>query len=523
MRVVLILLFSLGLTWCGCSNVFAMLTIETDGVLLHFPEGEAAIAARLNHNLADIMIYLQKMGLPVKRPLHIVVDESLDEPDVQVHVIPHLEIRIPLRAPGVLEEGYTEADPWTYFMFKGLCLQGIYGLRSKVPGVLYKGFGAIISPNVILPPWVEGGISNLLYALYRDKAIQDPFEAALFRSTPPPDLEIISHHPQIWPGYFAYRIYGKPFISWLYQEYGWSTILAFLHVHGGGLIPIEIDLKAREVFGKTFSALWRDFQRPYAQPKLSPPAILARGYWAEPFVYWNRAGVFPGKLQIKNRGRYGVVDPDGTLWLSEFNKSAALFGYSGGRVVSTSFEHIWDPGPGRVAVSRIGRRPYLMVFPDEKGGFRQIDSTTTDKPTMIEAPQGVLALSGPVRNERGAIAVAANTQGNWDIWIYDDVWMQLTQTPSIELDPWWEGDTLVYASNVTGRFQIHAADREPITAVDSMALLPRHGKFLHLATSGWRIGNYKLGGQYETAPYPFSSLIGNACSEIATVAVFHLQ
>ena len=110
-------------------QLFAMLTIETDGVLLHFPEGEAAIAARLNHNLADIMIYLQKMGLPVKRPLHIVVDESLDEPDVQVHVIPHLEIRIPLRAPGVLEEGYTEADPWTYFVFKGLCLQGIYGLR----------------------------------------------------------------------------------------------------------------------------------------------------------------------------------------------------------------------------------------------------------------------------------------------------------------------------------------------------------------------------------------------------------
>ena len=151
----------------------------------------------------------------------------------------------------------------------------------------------------------------------------------LLRSTPPPDLEIISHHPQIWPGYFAYRIYGKPFISWLYQEYGWSTILALLHVHGGGLIPIEIDLKAREVFGKTFSALWRDFQRPYAQPKLSPPAILARGYWAEPFVYWNRAGVFPGKLQIKNRGRYGVVDPKGTLWLSEFNKSARSSGIPG--------------------------------------------------------------------------------------------------------------------------------------------------------------------------------------------------
>jgi hypothetical protein len=504
MRAVLAVLFCFGLIWTGCSKSFAMVTIETDGVLLHFPEGEAAIADRLHHNLPDILSFLQKKGLPVKRPLHIVVDQDQDEPDVQVHVIPHLEIRIPLRAPGVLEEGYTEADPWSYFMFKGLCLQGIYGLRSGVPGVLYKGFGAIVSPNVVLPPWIDGGICNLLYALYLDKAIQDPFEAALFRSTPPPDLEIISHHPQIWPGYFAHRIYGKPFISWIHQEYGWSKILTFLQIHGGGLIPIEIDLKAREAFGKTFSALWRDFQRPYAQPGLAPPAILARGYWAEPFVYWNRAGVFPGKLNIRNRGRYGVVDADGTLWLSEFNKSAKLFGYAGGRVLPTSREHIWDPGPGRVAVSRNGRRPCLMVFPDDgKGGVGQIDSVDTDELAVIEAPPGVLALSGPVRNERGAIAVAANILGNWDIWIYDDGWMQLTQTPSIELDPWWEGDTVVYASNATGRFQIHAADREPITAVDNMALLPRHGKFLRLVTNGWRIGNYKIArSAFEAPAYP---------------------
>ncbi|WP_372682573.1 hypothetical protein [Desulfosarcina sp.] len=504
MRVVLILLFSFGLTWSGCTSSLAMVTLETDDVLLHFPEGEAAIAARLNRNLADILSFLQKKGLPVKRPLHIVVDQGQDEPEVQVHVIPHLEIRIPLRAPGVLEEGYTEADPWTYFMFKGLCLQGIFGLRSGVPGLLFKGFGAIVSPNVVLPPWIDNGICNLLYAQYLDKTIQDPFEAALFRSTPPPDLEIISHHPQVWPGYFAYRIYGKPFLSWIYQEYGWLTILRFLQIHGGGLVPIEIDLKAREAFGKTFSALWRDFRRPYAQPGPAPPAILARGYWAEPFVFWNRTGVFPGKLQIRNRGRYGVVDADGTLWLSEFNHSAKLFGYSGGSVVSTSREHIWDPGPGGVAVSRIGGRPCLMVLPENgQGGFRPIDGKATDGPTLIKAPQGVLALSGPVRNERGAIAVAANIQGNWDIWVYDHGWMQLTQTPSIELDPWWEGDTLVYASNATGRFQIHAADQGPITAVDHMALLPRQGKFLQLATNGWRIDNYKIVRSAVEAPaYP---------------------
>ena len=492
MRVVLILIFAFGMTGAGCFNLLAMETIENDGVLLYFPEGEASVAARLNRNLPDILTYLQQKGLTVKKPLHIIVDEKLDEPEAQVHIIPHLEIRIPLRAPGVLEEGYAEADPWTFFMFKGLCLQGIYGMRSGAPRVLSKGFGAIISPNAVLPPWIEGGICNLLYAQYLNKDIQDPFEADLFRSTPPPDLDIISHHPQIWPGYFAYRIYGKPFVYWLYKQYGWLKILEFLQVHGAGLIPIEIDLKARQVFGKTLTGLWQNFQRSYAQPPLAPSGILARGYWADPLVYWNRAGVFPGKLQIRNRGRYGALDSEGILWLSEFNYRAKVFGYTGGRVISTAREHVWDPGPGRVAVSRIGRHPYLMVFPDDgKGGFRRIDSSATDELIMIAAPRGVLALSGPVRNENGVIAVAANTQGNWDIWVYDDAWKQLTKTPSIELDPWWEGDSLVYASNATGRFQIHAADQEPITAVKSMALLPRQGKFLNLTTNGWRLDNFK--------------------------------
>lgn len=493
MRTVLFLFFCLCLTWGDGGNLIAMVTLNNDGVLIYFPEDEPSIAARLNQKIPGILEYLRQKGLPVKRPLHIVLDENLDEPDVRVHVIPHLVIRIPLRAPGVLEEGYTEADPWSYFMFKGLCLQGIYGLRSGFPEVLSKGFGEIVSPNVILPPWVESGICNLLYSLYTKQPIQDPLEAALFRSTPPPNLEIISNHPQIWPGYFGYRIYGKPFVHYLYLEYGWPVILHFLQVHGHGLVPVEIDLKAHKVFGKTFAALWRDFQRPYGDPARSPRGILASGFWPEPFVYWNRSGVFPGKLKIGNRGRYGYVDPDGMLWLSEFNYSARLYGYAGGRIVISERRHVWDPGPGGVAVSRVGRRPCLLVLPTgQSGSFRTIGRATPAELTTISAPPGVMALSGPVRNQKGAIAVAANTRGNWDIWIYEHGWRRITQAPSIELDPWWEGDTLVYASNATGRFQIHAADHMPITRGESMALLPRQGRFLNLSAHGWRIDKYTL-------------------------------
>ena len=476
-----------------CTQVFATVYIEKYGLFFYFPENEKTIAERLTEKAPQMVDFLARKGLEIKTPLHIIVDRKMDAPKVDVHVIPHNEIRIPIRAPGVLEDGYMEADPWSYFLFKGLCLQGIYGIRSGIPGTLHQVFGDIISPNVIIPPWLEEGICNLLYSLYTEREIQDPFESALFHATPVPDLDLISHHPQVWPGYHGYRIYGKPFLLWLYREFGWAKILEFLQEHGHGIIPIEIDLKALKVFGKTGAGLWRDFQSRFQAQNFPGQGLLVTGYWEEPFVYWNRAGVFPGKVKIRHRGRYGYADPDGTLWVSEYQNAARIFRYARGTVSPTGIIHAWDPGPGRVAITRTGRHPWVAVFPDNgRGGFRLANSSKKEHLQLIPAPEGVIQLSGPVRNKKGHIALAANLGGNWDIWVYDGQWHRLTDTPSIEMDPWWEGDFLVYASNVTGKFQIHGADRTPVTQADHSAVLPRQGKYLSLTSNGWRIQNYKL-------------------------------
>jgi hypothetical protein len=524
----------------------ALVYVEKQGVLFYFPENETEIAAALTEKMPEFISFLAQKGLAINRPLHIILDDKLDEPQVKVHVIPHREIRIPLRAPGVLEDGYTREDPWAYYLFKGLCLQGIYGIRSGIPGLLHKGFGDIVSPNVIIPPWVEDGICGLLYAQYRGKKIQDPFEAAVFHASPPPDLDIISHHPQIWPGYHGYRIYGKPFMHWLNREYGWSKILKFLQLHGRGIIPIEIDLKAIKVFGKTGAALWSDFQKAYTREIPAGEGLLITGYWGEPFVYWNRAGVYPGKVQVRQRGRYGYAEPDGTLWVSQYDELARLYKYSKGTVVSMDLKRVWDPGPGRVAVTRMGHRPYLIIFADDaRGGFRRARRSDSDRALLIAAPGGVIQLSGPVRDGQGRIAVAANTAGNWDIWVYDDQWHRLTKTPSIEMDPWWEGDTLVYASNMSGKFQIHAANQNPLTQSAYGAILPRHGKYLNLTARGWKLQNYKLErvafaklaypmdarveapaehGPMETKPYtPFKSLWPNYIRPDLFAAVTDLQ
>ena len=514
------LLFALILFFGLTSCAFALIYIEKDGIFFYFPENEKEISTHLTEKLPEILAFLSHWKLPVKPPLHIILDDKLDAPEVEVYVIPHKEIRIPLRAPGVLEDGYTEADPWEYFTFKGLCLQGIYGIRSDIPEFLYKFFGEIISPNVIMPPWVEEGICNLMYTLYRQREIQDPFESAIFLASSPPDLDIVSNHPQIWPGNHAYRIYGKPFIYWLYKKYGWEKIIDFIHLHGGGIIPIEIDLKARQVFGKTGIALWREFQEEHAREPDGTPGLFITGYWSEPFVFWNQAGVYPGKLQIGNRGRYGYVELDGTLWVSEYDKASKIYKYSKGSNVSTDTEHLWDPGIGRVAVTRKGHLPQIIVFPNtSKGGFRLSEKLEKDQFETILAPPGIIQLSGPVRDQKGRIAVAGNMAGNWDIWVFDGQWHRVTNTPSIEMDPWWDNDSLVYVSNISGKFQIHGADQSQITHAEYGAILPRQGKFLNITQNGLELQSYIIGRlPFTGLQFSHESLIG-AVSEPTTLEV----
>lgn len=475
----------------SCSASALQLT-ERDGFYIYFPDQELQLAARLSDSLPEMVAFLSGKGLPVEPTVHVVVDDHLDAPEVVVHVIPHKEIRIPLRAPGVLQDGYTEADPWGYYMFRGLCMLGIYGMRSGIPGALYLMFGEAISPNLVLPPWVEDGVCNLMYSLYRGQPIDDPYRRSIFEAALLPDLDLISHHPQVWPGYHAYRIYGRPFVEWLYRRYGWERILAFLEAHGGGIIPFEIDLKAIDAFGSSGATLWNEFKSQQQRAEDGPPGLLVSGFWHAPLIYWNNAGVFPGTLRMGQRGRYGYVDDAGILWIAEYEGTSRIYRY-GDRIERTAeFHSLWDPGPGRVVVGRRGHRSSLVIFPDDgEGGLRRARRAEAGAVIEIPAPEGAIQLSGPVRNEQGHIAVAVNTAGNWDIWVHDGEWHRLTQSPSVELDPWWQGETLVWASNASGRFQIHQADDTPITFAERGALMPRGNNYLELTASGWRVLDYE--------------------------------
>ena len=476
-------------------NGWALQWVEKDGLHLYFPEKEDQIAAHLLENYQKIIAFLSTKHLTIRDPLHVVLDENLDLPKVRVSMFPHREIRIPLRAPGVTEDGYTESDPWAYFLFKGLCLQAIFSIREGIPAKVHKVFGEIISPNIVLPEWILDGICALLYKLYQNKTLLDPISAEIFRTTAPPDLDLISNHPELWPGHYGYIIYGRPFIFWIYQKYGWNRLLDFIQRHGRGIIPIEIDWKARETFGSTWSALWQKFKMEHDIENGRDKGLHITGYWSDPFIYWNRSGIYPGIIKLQRRGRYGFMDAYKVLWLSEYDNkgTSRLIKYHGATAWPSVIDHVWDPGLGGVAVTRKGHRPYLMLLPKGKKSFTiRFWDLRPDAMTLIPGPPGVIQMSGPVMDRDGRIAVSANLNGNWDIWLYDKIWHRITTTPSLEIDPWFQEGRLVFASNISGRFQILNARLQSLTQCKTAALLPRKNNYLCLAANGWEVESLAL-------------------------------
>ncbi|MRR14759.1 hypothetical protein EG833_04890, partial [archaeon] len=264
---------------------------ECEGIVFYSPRGEEDIVLRLHNRTGEILTFLKERGLPVTPPLHVVLDGDLDQPEVVVRMIPHREIRIPLRAPGVLEDGYLEKDPWLYFYFKGLCLMGIYSMRSGLPALGHHVFGEAVSPNLILPPWLTEGTCRTLFAAYNGSSAIEPFNRALLHASIPRDISHMSNHPEHWPGSNAYRIYGIPFVSWVNKTYGWERLRQFYSIHGAGIIPIEIDLKAGKTFGRTWSEIWSSYLSEMNVPGETGSEAVIDGYWPRPAISWNASGI----------------------------------------------------------------------------------------------------------------------------------------------------------------------------------------------------------------------------------------
>jgi hypothetical protein len=73
---------------CWGSLAQALMVVERDQFFVYFSEAQAGIATRLLEACLPMATFLKDRGLAVQRPVHIILDDHLDRPQVQTHMIP---------------------------------------------------------------------------------------------------------------------------------------------------------------------------------------------------------------------------------------------------------------------------------------------------------------------------------------------------------------------------------------------------------------------------------------------------
>jgi hypothetical protein len=94
------------------------------------------------------------------------------------------------------------------------------------------------------------------------------------------------------------------------------------------------------------------FRTELIRKKQTGQGLPSTDYWPEPLVYWNLNGIYPGFVSRRARSCYGYLTKDKGVRLSEYSAEdrARLYKYRDTTPLVFGANHIWDSGPGNVAV-----------------------------------------------------------------------------------------------------------------------------------------------------------------------------
>ncbi|MCX7785689.1 MAG: hypothetical protein N2201_05625 [candidate division WOR-3 bacterium] len=135
-----------------------------------------------------------------------------------------------------------------------------------LPRLLRKIFGRIVLPNVAMPLFFHEGFSVFNETKFTGKGrCQSTYHkmqlrtAVLEKNLFPVD-KCVTYELAQFPGGETPYLYGGEFYAYLAQRYGKEKLVDYSRKHSSGL-PLFINIRAKQVFGKSIYALWRDWQK----------------------------------------------------------------------------------------------------------------------------------------------------------------------------------------------------------------------------------------------------------------------
>lgn len=415
---------------------FRWRTLQTPHFLVHFHQGEEALAQRVAAAAERAHARLVPLlGYAPPERTQVVLSDDADDANGSATPLPRNIIRlygVPPESASVLQD----SRDWLEQLLDHEYVHVLHlDQVGGVPASLNAVFGKLLVPNGFTPAWLIEGIAVAHEAgddaTGRNRsALFDMYARALVLAPPGlPGLEVVTNQPLEWPrGHVPYLLGGR-FVEWLLARNGREALRGFIAEQGSQVWPWAPSWTAERWFGAGFPALWAEFR-----------AALERRYQAELAAIRTRPVTRPRRLT--HRG-------------------------------ATVARPRWSPDGATLT--------YLDHGPEERGGLRRVSLDGRDLGLRVAVDlHGPFALRGPDE------AVVARGQVWREFRVYDDLWLEdlargtarrLTdgeRATDPALTP--DGTAVVYVARAGGEMELR---RRPLAGGPAERLLRREGAQLY--------------------------------------------
>ncbi len=435
-------------------------------------------------------------------------------------------------------------------------------MQSGIPAGFNSIFGRVFLPNIFQPLNQIEGLAVYSETRYSDfgrnssALTEGMLRSAVAEScwVPLDRAGVASPH---WPRDASY-IYGGKFYEYLANNYGQKKLALYQRKHSNLVIPWMQNMPAKSVFGKSFPALWQDWENAsYREYGRQIDSIKKGGLTEAKLISTDgfdkselisspdgkylsyidqnshrrsnltlydvesgkhrtvEQGIFLGSMQFSSDGRYlayGKMEYSG----AGENLNGDIYIYDMDSRKTKRITHglrARDP-----AFSRDGKMLYFVASKMDQNALAVIDIQTGQVEYLTEFDENQLFSHPAVSPDGGKIALSVWQDGGYqDIYIYDIAkkeWQALMADKAQEITPAWseDGGYLYFASDRSGvwnifRYELQSGLMNRITNVIGGAFNPAVSGndlyFLNLGSKGYDLATTKTSDfiYFENEPY----------------------
>ncbi len=347
-------------------------SIWTKHFRVHFPERLTPVAQKTARILEELYpkVTAQWNWEPFRYTEVVVVDNT-DEANGMANLIPYNWILIYAVAPRP-DSSLAHYDDWLRTLlaheFTHIVQLDAVGGFWWLPRLV---IGKTVAPSGMDPKWMREGLAQYDETIYtrggrgRGAYSEMVVRTAVITDTFPP-IDVADGMGWRWPGYKAPYIYGIKFVQWLVDTYGEEKLHQFDRRTRRSPLLAMINHQARNVYGKTFYELWREWQQSLQKRYEQELAeIRAKGITPSTVLLENirdRQYAAPALSPDGKRLAYVVSSPHGPDRIEVLELSTGEITVV--REKGGSTQLAWSPDGTKLAFSKVGGYKRYNAFFD---------------------------------------------------------------------------------------------------------------------------------------------------------------